>query len=251
MSTAILDILIAVGLLIGLGRGLSTGAVRQIVGLAGTVLAIVLALELMHPVGNAIGGILGAGASIVPILGFIVVFAAVQLALYVLAKIIETSLKMLRLSMLNRAAGAVFGLCKAALLMSVLFLVLNFFNVPNSQNREVSVLYGPVAAVFPATWDFAARQFPAVRDLSDRFGEEVRSRFGDTLPGVEDVLPGVEDALPGVETRCLGSKRRCRRSKTRCLESKTRCRRSNGRIIANVEKHLPWGSTNGYHASKA
>ena len=204
MSTAILDILIAVGLLIGLGRGLSTGAVRQIVGLAGTVLAIVLALELMHPVGNAIGGILGAGASIVPILGFIVVFAAVQLALYVLAKIIETSLKMLRLSMLNRAAGAVFGLCKAALLMSVLFLVLNFFNVPNSQNREVSVLYGPVAAAFPATWDFAARQFPAVRDLSDRFGEEVRSRFGDTLPGVEDVLPGVEDTLPGVEDALPG-----------------------------------------------
>lgn len=190
-----LDILIAAGLLIGLARGMSTGAVRQVVGLAGTVLAIVLALELMHPVGNAIGGILGAGAGIVPILGFIVVFAAVQLALYVLAKVIETSLKMLRLSVLNRAAGAVFGLCKATLLLSVLFLVLNFFNVPDSQNREVSVLYGPVAAVFPATWDFTARRFPAVRDLSDRFGEEVRGRFGDVLPGPEDVPPESDEAL--------------------------------------------------------
>ena len=195
MPTAILDILIAAGLLIGLARGLSTGAVRQVVGLAGTALAIVLALELMHPVGNAIGGILGAGAGIVPVLGFIVVFAAVQLALYVLAKVIETSLKMLRLSMLNRAAGAVFGLCKAALLLSVLFLVLNFFNVPDAQNREVSVLYGPVAAVFPATWDFAARRFPAVRDLSDRFGEEVRGRFGDVLPGPEDMTPEPDEAL--------------------------------------------------------
>ena len=199
MSSSILDILIAAGLLIGLARGLSTGAVRQVVGLAGTALAIVLALELMHPVGNAIGGILGAGAGVVPILGFIVVFAAVQLALYVLAKIIETSLKMLKLSMLNRTAGAVFGLCKAALLLSVLFLVLNFFNVPNSPHREASVLYGPVAAVFPATWDFAAQRFPAVRNLSDRFGEEVRGRFDEVVPGSDDVLPEPDDVLLGPE----------------------------------------------------
>ncbi len=197
MSSTIVDISIAAGLLIGLARGLSTGAVRQIVGLAGTVLAIVLALELMHPAGNAIGGILGAGAGIVPILGFIVVFAAVQLALYVLAKIIETSLKILRLSMLNRAAGAVFGLCKAALLLSVLFLVLNFFNIPNPENREDSALYRPVAAVFPATWDFVAERFPAVRNLSDRFGEEVRERFDDVLPGPEDVIPEPEGVTPG------------------------------------------------------
>ncbi|MXW65247.1 MAG: CvpA family protein [Bacteroidetes bacterium SB0662_bin_6] len=225
MSSSILDILIAAGLLIGLARGLSTGAVRQIVGLAGTALAIVLALELMHPVGNAIGGILGAGAGIVPILGFIVVFAAVQLALYVLAKVIETSLKMLRLSMANRAAGAIVGLCKAALLLSVLFLVLNFFNIPNPENREASALYRPVAAVFPATWDFVAERFPAVRNLSDRFGEEVRERFDDVLPGPEDMmpepdgvtpgpdealsepddtLPGSEDALPGFEDEAAG-----------------------------------------------
>ncbi len=186
MSSAVLDILIVAGLLTGLARGLSTGAVRQIVGLAGTALSIVLALELMHPVGNAIGGILGAGAGVAPILGFIVVFAAAQLALYALAKIIETSLKMLRLSILNRMAGAVFGLCQAALLLSVLFLALNFFNAPNPQHREASVLYGPVAAVFPVTWDFFAQRFPAVRNLSDRFGEEVRERFGDVPPGSED-----------------------------------------------------------------
>lgn len=194
MPSSILDILIAAGLLTGLARGLSTGAVRQVVGLAGTALAIVLALELMHPVGNAIGRVLGAGAGVAPILGFIVVFAAVQLVLYALAKIIETSLKMLRLSILNRATGAAFGLCKAALLLSVLFLVLNFFNIPNAENRQTSTLYRPVAAVFPATWDFVARRFPAVRELSDRFGEEVRERFDEVLPGSEDVTPGPDEA---------------------------------------------------------
>ena len=195
MPSSILDILIAAGLLIGLARGLSTGAVRQVLGLAGTALAIVLALELMHPVGNAIGGILGAGEAVVPILGFIVVFAAVQLALYALAKVIETSLKLLRLSMANRVAGAVFGLCKAALLLSVLFLVLNFFNIPNPENRGASTLYRPVAAVFPATWGFVAQRFPAIRNLSDRFGEEVRGRFEDVLPGPEDVIPEPDETL--------------------------------------------------------
>ena len=224
MSSPVLDILIAVGLLIGLGRGLSTGAVRQIVGLAGTVLAIVLALELMHPVGNAIGGILGAGASIVPILGFIVVFAAVQLALYVLAKIIETSLKMLRLSMLNRAAGAVFGLCKAALLTECTVSGTEFF-----QRTEFSKPRG--FRVVRAGSCGLSRNMGFCRPAISR-----RPRF---------VGPVRRGGPEPVWRHVARGRRRAARGRRRAARGVT------AGLLPLWRSICPGGSANGYHASKA
>ncbi len=191
MSSALLDILIAAGLLLGLIRGFATGAVRQIMGLAGTVLSIVLAVEFMRPVGDAAGGLLGLGPQVALVVGFVLVFGAGQLVLRLLARLIETSLKVLRLGIVNRACGAVLGACKAALLLSVLFLALDFFRAPTQEHRAASTLYGPVAAFFPASWDFVAGMFPSVRELSERFGREARGTIGEIG---EDILP--DNPLP-------------------------------------------------------
>ena len=192
MSSTLLDILIAAGLLFGMIRGFSTGAIRQITGLAGTVLSIVLGLEFMDPVGNAIGGIFGLGQEVARIIGFVLVFAAGQIILRMLTGILEKSLKALRLSILNRAGGAVFGACKVALLMSVMFLMLGFFSAPSQQSRDESTLYAPVAAVFPVTWNFVAARFPAVRELSDRFGQQVRGTIEEAEEDISPEAPALE-----------------------------------------------------------
>lgn len=166
-----LDILIVLGLGLGLIRGIATGAVRQIVGFIGLIVAIVLGLELMNTVGSA----LGIGGEVQPVIGFIVVFLVIQILLFVGVRLVEAAMAALSLSPVNRLAGGVVGTCKAALMLSVLFLVLGFFDVPESENRERSALYEPVAAVFPNTWDYVARHLPHVRRVSDRFGKEVES----------------------------------------------------------------------------
>lgn len=197
MSSAALDMLIVAGLLLGLARGLATGAVRQITGLAGTVLSIVLAVEFMGPAGGAIGGALGLGQQVALIAGFVLVFAVGQLVLRMLTKMIETGLKAFRLGLLNRAFGAALGVCKAALLMSVLFLVLGFFRAPTREYRESSMFYGPVAAIFPVSWDFVAHRFPAVQELSDRFDRQVRGTIGEIG---EEIIPVTDDPEPVEES---------------------------------------------------
>lgn len=183
MSSFILDILIAAGLATGIARGWKTGATRQIAGLAGTVISIVLALQLMGPAGRVVAALLGVGEIIAPIIGFVIMFVVAQLALRALTRAIESSLKALRLGMLNRAGGAAFGACTAALLISVLFLLLNFFQAPDPPSRANSLLYNPVAAVFPASWDFVAQRFSAVMELSDRFGGQAGGTEEEGLPG--------------------------------------------------------------------
>lgn len=182
MALESLDILIGIVLIIGLARGLATGAVRQIVSFAGTVVAIVLALELMDPIGSVVDRAIPMADSVEPVVGFIVVFLALQLVLLFLVRLVEAGIKVFRLSMVNRVVGAAVGVCKAALILSVLFLVLGFFDVPEEENRDASMLYEPVASVFPAAWDYAARHLPEVRNLSDRFGKEVEEALSVRLP---------------------------------------------------------------------
>lgn len=175
MELESLDVLIVLIVAFGILRGVTTGAIRQVISLVGTIVAIVLGLELMNVVGGLVGAAIGLSEALEPVLGFFLVFLAIQIGLLFGAKILEAAVKMLKLNPLNRVAGAVLGALKTLLILSVVFLVMGFFDVPEEENRRASVLYEPVASVFPATWDYVARYLPYMRDLSEQFGQEIES----------------------------------------------------------------------------
>lgn len=185
MELESLDVLIILVLAVGVLRGVTTGAIRQVVSFVGTLVAIVIGLELMGVVGRLVGQLFGLSDALQPAVGFLVIFITIQIALVAGVRLLEAAVKMFKLNPLNRLAGAVIGAAKAVLILSVLFLVLGFFNVPEEENRNNSVLYEPVALVFPTAWNYAAEYLPYMRSLSDKFGKEVESVLtGDlTSPG--------------------------------------------------------------------
>ena len=166
---ATLDLLILLGLGVGLARGFWTGGVRQAASLLGLVLAFLLALQLMNQVGYLIIGLTGISEQVAPAVGFLVVFVVVQIAIFAIARMLEHVLRMIGLGIVNRFIGGAIGGLKAALLLSILFLVLSAFNIPEPEARRQSELYGPVAGLLPRAWDLAADQWPRVERLYDRF----------------------------------------------------------------------------------
>lgn len=180
MST--LDTVLLVALVLGLVRGLWTGALRQVASLAGLVLAFLVAVPLMRPAGELVGAVLGASERVAPIIGFVIVFGLIQLLLFVALRFLEKIVGMLRLGVLNRLAGGALGALKVALLFSALFLVLGAVGLPGRGAREASVLYGPVAASLPATWRVVAGPFGEARELSERFGQYVELPRGAGAP---------------------------------------------------------------------
>lgn len=172
-----IDLIILAILVGGLARGFMAGAIRQITSLIGIVLAFALAVQLMEPAGNVVADSLGLAPSLAPVLGFVAVFAVVQIVFFLLGQIVEHLVEALRLSPVNRLIGGVLGGFKAALLLSVAFLLLSHINVPAQQTKEASVLYRPVALVLPRTWSFAEEHVPSLKSLSDEFGDRVRSEI--------------------------------------------------------------------------
>lgn len=169
-----LDILILIALAIGVVRGFMTGAVRQVISFIGIIISIVLAIELMNPVGRLAGNALGVAESLQPALGLLAVFLIIQIGLFFAVRAVESVVKTFRLSTVNRVLGGAAGMAKTALILSVVFIGLAHLEVPERENRENSILYAPIAGALPATWDYVSAHLPRMKSLSDRLGEQAR-----------------------------------------------------------------------------
>ncbi len=181
MGLAALDWFILVVLTGGLVRGFFVGAVRQIASLVGLVFAFFLSVQLMHPVGALVVDSLGLAESVAPIAGFIVIFVGVQLVFLALSRLLEQILETLSLNLVNRAAGGALGGFKAALLLSVLFLVLSGFEMPSKDVRSRSKLYAPVASALPETLEATSPYLPAARRASEAFGHEIEPSLDSSI----------------------------------------------------------------------
>ena len=105
-----LDLVLLAALALGLWRGLQTGALLQIVGTLGWVVAFVVGTALMTPVGDAVAASLGVSARVAPLLGFVVGFGAVVVGLTVAAHTVRKGLKAVKLGALDSVAGMALGL---------------------------------------------------------------------------------------------------------------------------------------------
>ena len=172
-----LDLVLAAGLGLGIWRGLTTGALLQIVGTLGWIVAFVLAAALMGPFGDAAAASLGVSGRVAPLLGFVVVFGLVAAGLTVAAHSVRKLLKAVKLGALDTLAGAALGFLRAVFGLSVFLRVTGVSILPggeplliSSETREASLLYGPVEAAAPVVWNAARAVFPGVQDrLGDLF----------------------------------------------------------------------------------
>lgn len=168
-----IDIIILVLLAAGLVHGMMVGAIRQVASIVGIVAAFALSVQLMRPVGESVVHSLGWSESIAPITGFMLVFIGVMLTFFIVGRMLERLLEALQLSVLNRALGGALGGFKAALLLSVAFLLLAETELLPADEQEESMLYDPVADVLPETWEIVSEQVPELKSLSEEFGDQV------------------------------------------------------------------------------
>jgi membrane protein required for colicin V production len=170
---SLLDLFIGICVAAGIVRGFTAGALRQITSLVALIFVFFLSVSLMRPVGVAISGFLGLSEAIAPLAGFIVAFGLLYGGVLLLVRWAEAVLGWLRLAATNKAAGGLIGGFKAALLLSVGFMVLAYVGVPGEETQRRSSLYEPVSALLPVTWDAVAVVLPNVQDIADQFEHHV------------------------------------------------------------------------------
>lgn len=121
-----LDITLLVLLAAFVAQGIAQGFTRVAVGLASTVLGILLA-AWFYGVAGAFFQPFVSSKAVANIIGFVVIFVGVQLAGALVAWGLSKLFRWSGLSWLDRTLGGVFGALKAALVAIALVMVLTAF----------------------------------------------------------------------------------------------------------------------------
>jgi len=87
----------------------------------------------------------------VPLVSFAITFILIVAAVFVLGKMLEKAVNLVQLKLVNKVTGAVFGVAKIVLVISVLLVIVNSFdqksNIVPKDLKENSLLYKPLSDV--------------------------------------------------------------------------------------------------------
>lgn len=158
MTINLLDILILVPLLFWAYQGYKKGLIISLASLAALILGLYFAFYFSDYTAGKLTEYFTISEKYLAIISFIVTFVVVVLAVILVGNILQKFIDILLLGFLNKAAGAVFGVFKGALYLSVLFFLINYFDpghhLIKEETRSKSLLYGPVESVAPALYSW-------------------------------------------------------------------------------------------------
>ena len=153
MNINSLDIILLVPLLLFAFNGYKKGIIIEIATLAALVLGIYAALFFSGYTANLLTGSFNISTEYLNIIAFIVTFIGVLIVVMFIGKLLEKIVNLLMLGIVNKLAGALFGILKGALLLSILIFLVNYFDTDASiikkEARTQSVLYKNVEPVAP------------------------------------------------------------------------------------------------------
>lgn len=136
-------------------RGFKKGLIIELASLAALILGIYAALYFSGIVADFLTNNLNIQTDYLSIISFIITFIGVVILVHFLGKLLEKIINMVALGFINKLFGAVFGILKAAILLSIIILILNHFNskLISEEKKESSFLYNPISDIAPLLWD--------------------------------------------------------------------------------------------------
>lgn len=148
-----IDIVIVVILLFGLIKGFLKGLFIEITSLVGLVLGVYGAIHFSYFLSDILKSRVSWDASMIQIVAFAGTFLIILLALVFLGKALTKIAETVALGFFNKILGAIFGLLKYALILSIVFLVYDQISDSlkfiNKREAKQAVLYEPVKKLAP------------------------------------------------------------------------------------------------------
>ncbi|WP_020403479.1 CvpA family protein [Gracilimonas tropica] len=174
----ILDLIIAAPMVYFGYKGAVNGLVKEILNIVGIILAIFLTFNYLDAFTDIIAPIFEEGASYVPFISGVILFAGTLAVVALIAYATKEFLKAIKLSSINRILGAIFGALKSGMVVSAILLLLAGFNIPSDQAREESYLYPYVIYLAPFAYNGVALVYPGAEDYT----QTLKKNIGDYNP---------------------------------------------------------------------
>ncbi len=133
-------------------KGLKNGLIIELSSLIALLLGIIVAIKFSNVAAAWLSENLT--SQYVSVIAFILVFVFTVIVVHIVARIADKLMKAIALGWLNRLAGAVFGILKAAFLISILLILTDAFGLEGKINptdkEHQSWLYDPIKKFAPS-----------------------------------------------------------------------------------------------------
>ena len=125
-------------------KGFQKGLVFEVAGIIALIIGTYIAINFSNKVATT----LNLSGQYVEIIAFIITFGLVIFLVFILAKLIEKIIKLILPDIINNLGGAIFGVCKVLLIISIILYFINSYDknevVINKTIKEKSLLYKPL-----------------------------------------------------------------------------------------------------------
>jgi membrane protein required for colicin V production len=160
LSTA--DIILIVFLIIGGYSGYKKGLILEIIAILAFILAIIGGFKLLHLGMDIIASFYDGFGNLLPFMAFMLIFVAVIIVVSIVGRIVKKIIDWTPLGSVDNVAGAVLGVFKWALILSILMWMFNSIGIslPSSMMHNSS-LYPVIAGVAPKVFEWITVVFPS------------------------------------------------------------------------------------------
>ena len=191
MTWNAIDLIIAIPLLLAAWRGFRKGLIIEIATLVGLVAGLFAGYHGADRVAESLADSWDLKASTLHGIGFLIAFAAVLVAVYLLGKVIEKAVDLVALGLVNKGLGALFGLVKMGLFLSV---VIYFLNLAFGKDEWLPKEQVKQAVLYPVVSEAASWLVPEMSQKG--FLECARKQAEDGLEHLREGADELRDAIP-------------------------------------------------------
>lgn len=142
------DIAISIPLIWGAYKGFKKGFIVEIASLIGLALGIYGSVRFSFMVTPYLKTMFDVSDKLITFIAFIVTFIAIVLVIFATARLIQKLITMVALGLVNRIAGALFGILKFGLIVGVVLYLTDMIDqkVPfiSPTLKESSIVYHPL-----------------------------------------------------------------------------------------------------------
>lgn len=182
------DAVLALLLLLSAANGLRKGIIMGLAGMVGLVAGVYMAVRFSDLLTELLYIRMEWHSDMVPIMAFVLLFAAVLALMLLGGKVMESSMKAVQMDWLNRVLGAVFGLLKGAFILSLMLYLLQKAEILKIEPDEDSALrssylYKPLSKV-------AITVMPIIEDID---AQRWKQKLEDAATATEAVIRNSEE----------------------------------------------------------
>lgn len=144
-----LDLILLIPLIFGAVMGFRKGLLLEIVGILAFVLAIIGGFKLMELGMSYLAGYFEDFDHLLPFISFIIIFIAIILLVNMIGKLVKKMIDMTLLGGVDKFAGAIVGIVKWAIGLSIVLWLTANFGIELPGQQEDLVLYPFLADLGP------------------------------------------------------------------------------------------------------